>query len=283
MGREEIDCDRARLAELRAEGLDLRGPLRPTRCSTPPRGRATTPPSCMYHDQALIPIKTLDFAGGVNVTLGLPFVRTSPDHGTAFDIAGTRGMGDGPCPGHGVRPRALPSSRPAPCKGDVAGARAAHPEAGGASWATHRAIDSLPPLREVINAHGLSARKALGQNFLLDLNLTAKIARVPATCRAPATCSRSAPAPAGSRAGCWPRARAACWRSRRTPLPARPEEIAAAYEGRLTVIEGDALDVDPLPVSARRSASPPTCPTTSARSCSCAGSPRRTGRPSGRA
>ena len=43
---------------------------------------------CMYHDQALIPIKTLDFAGGVNVTLGLPFIRTSPDHGTAFDIAG---------------------------------------------------------------------------------------------------------------------------------------------------------------------------------------------------
>jgi 4-hydroxythreonine-4-phosphate dehydrogenase len=44
---------------------------------------------CMYHDQALIPIKTLDFDGAVNVTLGLPFIRTSPDHGTAFDIAGT--------------------------------------------------------------------------------------------------------------------------------------------------------------------------------------------------
>jgi 4-hydroxythreonine-4-phosphate dehydrogenase len=44
---------------------------------------------CAYHDQALIPIKTLDFSGGVNVTLGLPFIRTSPDHGTAFDIAGT--------------------------------------------------------------------------------------------------------------------------------------------------------------------------------------------------
>ena len=44
---------------------------------------------CMYHDQALIPIKTLDFDRGVNVTLGLPFIRTSPDHGTAFDIAGT--------------------------------------------------------------------------------------------------------------------------------------------------------------------------------------------------
>ncbi len=47
----------------------------------------------MYHDQALIPIKTIDFAGGVNVTLGLPFVRTSPDHGTAFDIAG-KGVAD---------------------------------------------------------------------------------------------------------------------------------------------------------------------------------------------
>ena len=44
---------------------------------------------CMYHDQALIPLKTIDFSGGVNVTLGLPFVRTSPDHGTALDIAGT--------------------------------------------------------------------------------------------------------------------------------------------------------------------------------------------------
>jgi len=47
----------------------------------------------MYHDQALIPIKTIDFAGGVNVTLGLPFIRTSPDHGTAFDIAG-KGIAD---------------------------------------------------------------------------------------------------------------------------------------------------------------------------------------------
>ncbi|HET9067475.1 MAG TPA: 4-hydroxythreonine-4-phosphate dehydrogenase PdxA, partial [Amaricoccus sp.] len=48
---------------------------------------------CMYHDQALIPIKTLDVDGGVNVTLGLPFVRTSPDHGTALDIAG-KGLAD---------------------------------------------------------------------------------------------------------------------------------------------------------------------------------------------
>jgi len=54
------------------------------------RARATYDAAiCMYHDQALIPIKTLDFDRGVNVTLGLPFIRTSPDHGTAFDIAGT--------------------------------------------------------------------------------------------------------------------------------------------------------------------------------------------------
>ena len=58
----------------------------------PPRARYDAA-ICMYHDQALIPIKTIDFAGGVNVTLGLPFVRTSPDHGTAFDIAG-QGIAD---------------------------------------------------------------------------------------------------------------------------------------------------------------------------------------------
>ena len=61
----------------------------PTPCSTPRRARRYDAALCMYHDQALIPIKTLDFDDGVNVTLGLPFVRTSPDHGTAFDIAGT--------------------------------------------------------------------------------------------------------------------------------------------------------------------------------------------------
>lgn len=89
MGREEIDwigplCDR-----LRAEGLAIRGPL-PADTMFHAAARAGYDAAiCMYHDQALIPIKTIDFAGGVNVTLGLPFVRTSPDHGTAFDIAGT--------------------------------------------------------------------------------------------------------------------------------------------------------------------------------------------------
>ena len=62
---------------------------RPTPCSIRRRARRYDAALCMYHDQALIPIKTLAFDHAVNVTLGLPFVRTSPDHGTAFDIAGT--------------------------------------------------------------------------------------------------------------------------------------------------------------------------------------------------
>jgi 4-hydroxythreonine-4-phosphate dehydrogenase len=74
---------------LRAEGLDVRGPL-PADTMFHEAARKTYDCAiCMYHDQALIPIKTLAFDDGVNVTLGLPFVRTSPDHGTAFDIAGT--------------------------------------------------------------------------------------------------------------------------------------------------------------------------------------------------
>ena len=74
---------------LRSEGIDARGPL-PADTMFHEAARKTYDCAiCMYHDQALIPIKTLAFDEGVNVTLGLPFVRTSPDHGTAFDIAGT--------------------------------------------------------------------------------------------------------------------------------------------------------------------------------------------------
>jgi 4-hydroxythreonine-4-phosphate dehydrogenase len=74
---------------LRAEGLDVRGPL-PADTMFHEAARKTYDCAiCMYHDQALIPIKTLAFDDGVNVTLGLPFIRTSPDHGTAFDIAGS--------------------------------------------------------------------------------------------------------------------------------------------------------------------------------------------------
>jgi 4-hydroxythreonine-4-phosphate dehydrogenase len=74
---------------LRREGIDARGPL-PADTMFHEAARKTYDCAiCMYHDQALIPIKTLAFDDGVNVTLGLPFIRTSPDHGTAFDIAGT--------------------------------------------------------------------------------------------------------------------------------------------------------------------------------------------------
>ncbi len=88
MGHEEIEVIEPVLHELRAQGLDLRGPMSADTMFHD-RARATYDAAvCMYHDQALIPIKTLDFDRGVNVTLGLPFIRTSPDHGTALDIAG---------------------------------------------------------------------------------------------------------------------------------------------------------------------------------------------------
>ncbi len=88
MGTEDARVIAPVIAKLAAEGMAIRGPL-PADTMFHPRARATYDVAiCMYHDQALIPIKTIDFDGGVNVTLGLPFVRTSPDHGTALDIAG---------------------------------------------------------------------------------------------------------------------------------------------------------------------------------------------------
>ncbi|EKE45816.1 4-hydroxythreonine-4-phosphate dehydrogenase [Oceaniovalibus guishaninsula JLT2003] len=93
MGFEERDLIAPVLDTLRAEGMDLRGPMSADTMFHAGARAGYDAALCMYHDQALIPIKTIDFAGGVNVTLGLPFVRTSPDHGTAFDIAG-RGLAD---------------------------------------------------------------------------------------------------------------------------------------------------------------------------------------------
>ncbi len=93
MGDEEVTRIAPLLDRLRAQGLNLTGPLSADTMFHPAARSRYDAAVCMYHDQALIPIKTLDFAGGVNLTLGLPFVRTSPDHGTAFDIAG-RGMAD---------------------------------------------------------------------------------------------------------------------------------------------------------------------------------------------
>ncbi len=93
MGDEEARVIRPAMAVLKAEGIDVTGPW-PADTMFTARARATYDVAmCMYHDQALIPLKTLDMDGGVNVTLGLPIIRTSPDHGTAFDIAG-QGVAD---------------------------------------------------------------------------------------------------------------------------------------------------------------------------------------------
>ncbi|MEO5337611.1 MAG: 4-hydroxythreonine-4-phosphate dehydrogenase PdxA [Magnetospirillum sp. WYHS-4] len=89
MGREDIDIVQPAIDALRAQGIDAFGPLPSDTLFTPSARAGYDVALCMYHDQALIPLKTLGFDQGVNVTLGLPFVRTSPDHGTAFDIAGT--------------------------------------------------------------------------------------------------------------------------------------------------------------------------------------------------
>ena len=130
----------------------------------------------MYHDQALIPVKTLAFDEAVNVTLGLPFVRTSPDHGTAFDIAG-KGI---------ARPDSL-----------IAAIRLARACGAPARARAMSRIDDLPPLREVVAApRARCAKKSLGQNFLLDLNLHRAGSPARAGPLEGARSSRSAPAPA---------------------------------------------------------------------------------------
>jgi 4-hydroxythreonine-4-phosphate dehydrogenase len=88
MGDEDIAIVAPAVERLRAEGIAVAGPLPPDTMFHAAARAGYDAAICMYHDQALIPIKTLDFDRGVNVTLGLPIIRTSPDHGTAFDIAG---------------------------------------------------------------------------------------------------------------------------------------------------------------------------------------------------
>jgi 4-hydroxythreonine-4-phosphate dehydrogenase len=89
IGREEIEIIGPALEKARAGGIDAVGPLPGDTLFFPRHWRQYDAVLAMYHDQALIPIKTVAFDAGVNVTLGLPIVRTSPDHGTAFDLAGT--------------------------------------------------------------------------------------------------------------------------------------------------------------------------------------------------
>jgi len=89
IGEEDETIVRPAVADLRAAGIDVRGPISADAMFHPAARTAYDAALCMYHDQALIPAKTINFTDTVNVTLGLAFVRTSPDHGTAFDIAGT--------------------------------------------------------------------------------------------------------------------------------------------------------------------------------------------------
>jgi 4-hydroxythreonine-4-phosphate dehydrogenase len=93
LGSEETTLVQPAIDALRAEGIDVSGPWPPDTMFTAAARKRYDVAICMYHDQALIPLKTLDMDHGVNVTLGLPIVRTSPDHGTAFDIAG-KGVAD---------------------------------------------------------------------------------------------------------------------------------------------------------------------------------------------
>jgi 4-hydroxythreonine-4-phosphate dehydrogenase len=93
LGDEETTIIAPAIAALRNTGLDVTGPWPPDTMFTATARARYDAAICMYHDQALIPLKTLDMDHGVNVTLGLPIVRTSPDHGTAYDIAG-KGVAD---------------------------------------------------------------------------------------------------------------------------------------------------------------------------------------------
>ncbi len=91
LGREELEIISPAVERLKGEGCDVTGPLSADTLFHEEARALYDAVVCMYHDQALIPLKTLDFWNGVNVTLGLPLVRTSPDHGTGFDLAG-RGL-----------------------------------------------------------------------------------------------------------------------------------------------------------------------------------------------
>ena len=89
MGTEEKTIIEPAVVQLQRLGIDVHGPVSADTAFHAEARTSYDAILCMYHDQALIPVKTLDFHGGVNVTLGLPFIRTSPDHGTALNLAGT--------------------------------------------------------------------------------------------------------------------------------------------------------------------------------------------------
>ena len=231
---------------LRGDGIEVRGPL-PADTMFHAAARKTYDCAiCMYHDQALIPIKTHGVRG-----------RGQRHAGTAVHphLAGSR---------HRVRHR---RHRPRQSVEPDRGAAAGRPHGGGAAGMS--AIDDLPPLRDVIRQHDLSARKSLGQNFLLDLNLTARIARAAGPLE-DATVIEIGPGPGGlTRALLALGARRVIAVERDERALAPLEEIAQALSGPA----GDRLrrraNVRSTAVARRRSArrSSPTCPTTSPPRC----------------
>ncbi len=225
LGHEDIDIVAPAVAQLRAAGIDARGPLAADTMFHAAARAVYDAALCMYHDQALIPIKTLDFDGAVNVTLGLPFIRTSPDHGTAFDIAG-KGV---------ARPDSL-----------IAALRlAASMAARRATKLSQQPSTVLPPLREVIARHGIAARKSLGQNFILDLNLTRRIARAAGPLDS-GTTIEIGPGPGGLTRALLDEGAARVVAIERDPrCLAALAELQAHYARRLELIEGDALVLDP--------------------------------------
>ena len=204
---------------LRAEGIDATGPHPADTLFAPHKRGSYDVAIAMYHDQALVPLKTLDFDEGVNVTLGLPIVRTSPDHGTAFDIAG-KGIA-----------RSRRDDRRDP------DGRARLPHAG------RRWHDPAAPARSHRARTASRAIKALGQNFLFDEQLLDRIAAIPGRLDGKAVLEVG-PGPGGlTRALLRAGARVTAIEMDRRCLPALAE-LAEAFPGKLRVIEGDALKID---------------------------------------
>ncbi len=233
LGKEDSTIVQPAIERLVADGIDARGPL-PADTMFHEAARKTYDVAlCMYHDQALIPIKTLAFDHAVNVTLGLPFVRTSPDHGTAFDIAGTGK----------ANPSSLVAALQLAARLALKDETATDPGGCGVLRMNGQP-DDLPPLREVIRRHSLAAKRSLGQNFLLDLNLTGRIARAAGPLEG-VTVIEIGPGPGGlTRALLAEGARKVIAVERDDRAIAALDEIAQRYPGRLDVIAGDALAFD---------------------------------------
>ncbi len=230
LGREEIEIVTPAAVALRARGIDVTDPLPPDTMFHERARRRYDAVLCLYHDQALIPLKTIAFDTGVNVTLGLPFVRTSPDHGTAFDIAG-----------QGHRQLRQPGGGPAPRRRTFRPPRRLRPPRGG-RLSEMTALAALPPLRDVIARHELRAKRSLGQNFLLDLNLTAKIARA-AGDLTQGTVIEIGPGPGGlTRALLSAGARKVIAIERDERCVAALGDVVAASDGRLEILSADALE-----------------------------------------